>query len=308
VAVRRESVVLDLDDRLTPGLIRAAAAAGVLDRELNKLDGQSTRTSRGLASTEAEVKNLDRTAGGSTKTIDRYSGRIGLLGDALLTLGPAAVTVGATAVPVVAALSSELGFAAVGAGTAMLAFKDLGPALTAFNKAAAAPTATNIAAAQTAMDKIPPSAQRFVLELHRLNPEMAKLREAAGAGLFEGLTSGIHAAERDLPIARQALRGVSTEMGHLADEAGHALASDQWRPFLRFVGAEAPHALDDMGRAAGSVAHGLAGLWMAFGQENRILSAGIVGLAHDFDMWANSVGGPRASRTSSPTSTPTARG
>jgi hypothetical protein len=198
--------------------------------------------------------------------------------------------IGAVAVPAVAGLASELGFAAVGAGTAVLAFHGLGDALTKFNKAALEPTATNIANAQVAMEKIPPSAQAFVLQLHQLNPELDRLRRSAASGLFEGLSTGLRSASADLPLVRRLVGDVSTELGVLGREGGRSLSSNQWKPFLRFVDAEAPQALDHMGHAVGAATHGLAELWMAFAPVSRDMDQGILHLAQDFDRWATSLG------------------
>jgi hypothetical protein len=267
------------DDRLgtvSSGFDRVATSERKVTAETRRVD--------------TSASNLNRSLDKSSRSIDKFSGRLALVAHVGATVAPALVPIGAVAVPAVTALASELGFAAVGAGTAMLAFHGLGDALNKFNKAEAEPTATNIAAAQQAMDKIPPSAQAFVLELHRLNPELDKLRQSAGAGLFDGLSAGLHAASTDLPLVRNLVGDVSTELGVLGREAGQSLASSRWRPFLRFVDNEAPQALDHMGHAVGATTHGLAELWMAFAPVNRDIDSGILALARDFDQWATSLG------------------
>lgn len=290
MAVRRESVVLDLDDRLTPGLVRAAAAAALLDRELNKVGGTSVGASRETSAAEQEVKKLGNTAEHSGNQINQFSGRLGLLIDAAVVLGPSLIPIGAEAVPAISGLAAAFASAGAGAITAKLAFEGVGTALKAFNKASLAPTAANITAAHVAMDKLPKSAQGFVLELHKLGPEVLKLREAAGTGLFPGITQGLHTLQRDTPIARRDLHSIGLELGSLAEKAGKSLTSDTWRPFLRFVGTEAPVELDALGRSAGSVAHGFAELWMAFTPLNRGFDDGLVRLTADFDKWATSLG------------------
>lgn len=289
MAVRRESVVLDLEDRLTPGMLRAAAATGVLDHELNKLSGDSVNTSRSVSRAEGEVQKLGRTSESGGRSIDKLSGRLGLLVQVGLAVGPALVPIGAVGVQAIAGLSSEMGFAAIGAGTMVLAFHNVGKALTAFNKAELAPTTANIAAAQQAMDALPPSAQRLVLTLHQLQPELSRLQESAASGFFPGLTAGLQSVRSDGPLAERAIHGIGLELGHLAHEAGDALASDEWRPFLKFIGRDAPLELDKLGHATGDVTHGLAMLWMALDPANRNFSAGTERVAADFDRWATNL-------------------
>jgi hypothetical protein len=283
VATRLERVVLELDDNLSSGMVKAAAATALLKRELDSMGGSARGAER---DTEQLGKSSDR-AGAS---IDRLSGRMVLIAHSIAALGPALVPIVGVAIPAIVGLASELGFAAVGAGTTALAFHGLGDALTKFNKASLDPTATNIKNAQIAMDKIPSSAQRFVLELHRMTPAMDELRRAAGDNLFPGLTEGLHALSADMPIAKRALSDVSHELGILGARAGHSLSSDKWTPFLHFIDQEAPRAIDDLGTTVGSLTHGLAELWMAFTPLNQGFSSGLVHLAADFDRWATSLG------------------
>lgn len=290
MAVRRESVVLDLDDRLTPGLVRAAAAAGLLDRELKGLDGRSVSTSRAMSDLEGETTKASRSFESGGRSIDKYSGRLGLLISGLTAIGPATVPIAAVAVPAVTALASGLGFAVAGAGTFVLAFNNVGSALTAVNKAALEPTTANLQAAHLAMEKLPPDARAFVRELQSLRPELTRLQAVAGSGLFPGLTAGLRSVQSDGPLVERAIRGISGELGNLSRQAGKSLGSSEWKPFLRFVGTEAPHELGILGRATGETAHGLAELWMAFTPLNRGVDAGILKLAHDFDQWATSLG------------------
>jgi hypothetical protein len=290
VATRRERVVIELEDGLTAGVLREAAAVAVLNRELDKLGRGSTSAKRSIDPLANEtLPKTTRNADSAGKSIDKLSGRIELFAHGLAAIDPAAVPIGAVAIPAISTLASGLGFLTVGAGTTVLAFHNLGDALTKFNKAAAEPTATNIAAAQAAMDKIGPSAQQFVLELHKLGPELVRLQEAAGSGLFPGLTAGIHEAQAALPAVERIFHRVGTEMGNLSAEAGQSLGGPEWAPFLKFIGDEAPHALSQMGHALGSVTHGLAELWMATQPLNSGGLDWIENAANGFDRWATGI-------------------
>jgi hypothetical protein len=287
MAVRRERVVIELEDGLTAGVLREAAAVAILNRELKSLSGQSVNAKRSMDPLAREtLPQTQRNADSAGRSIDKLSGRLALFAHAGAALGPGLVPIGAVGVAAISTLTSALGFATIGAGTTMLAFHGLGDALTKFNKAAAAPTATNIAAAQAAMDKIGPSAQAFVLELHKLGPELTRLQQAAGSGLFPGLTAGIKEAQDALPAVERIFRRVGSEMGNLAGEAGKSLGGPHWAPFLKFIGDEAPHALAQMGHALGSVTHGLAELWMATAPLNSGGLDWIANAADGFDRWA----------------------
>lgn len=287
MATRRERVVIELEDGLTAGVLREAAAVALLNRELDKLGRESTSAKRSMDPLSREtLPQATRNADSAGKSIDKLSGRIELFARGLAAVGPATIPIGAIAIPAVSTLASGLGFLAVGAGTTVLAFHGLGDALTKFNKAAAEPTATNIAAAQAAMDKIGPSAQEFVLELHKLGPELVRLQQAAGSGLFPGLTDGIREAQAALPAVERIFSRVGTEMGTLSAEAGKSLGGHEWAPFLKFIGDEAPHALSQLGHALGSVTHGLAELWMATQPLNSGGLDWIEAAAKGFDHWA----------------------
>lgn len=291
MTVRRESVVLDLDDRVSPGLLRVAAASEVADQALQHMGGSQANASRTSRQLENDTDSLGRSVERNASSIDKYSGRLSLLVSGLAAVGPAAIPITAVAIPAVTTLGANVTSLGAGVGVTELAFHGLGSTLQKFNKAYAEPTATNIAAAQQAMDALPPSAQRLVLELHRLMPLFDKLRQdAAGGGLASGLSDGLHSVLQDTPIIRQGIRGISAELGELAREGGHALSSQQWRPFLRFVGEEAPRDLRIMSVATGDVAHGLAQILMAFGPLTHQVDGGLLKLAQDFDHWATSLG------------------
>lgn len=290
MTVRRESVVLDLDDRVSPGLLRVAAAAEIADRSLEHLGGQQVSASRTTRELDADTDRLSQRVERGASSIDQYSGRLGLLISGLAAVGPAIVPITAVAIPAVTTLGSNVVALGLGVGVAELAFHGLGDALGKFNKAQAEPTATNIANAQAAMDKLPASSQRLVLELSRLTPLFDKLRDdAASGGLTAGVTDGLHALLEDTPLVRQAIRGISGELGALSRDAGESLASSRWRPFLRFAGDEAPQALHTMASATGDVAHGLAEILMAFDPLDDQVNRGVLGLAQDFDRWATSL-------------------
>jgi hypothetical protein len=64
MATRRESVILDLEDRVSPGLLKVAASAEVADEALQHLDGAQLRASGSSRTLESDtgrlVRGLDR--------------------------------------------------------------------------------------------------------------------------------------------------------------------------------------------------------------------------------------------------------
>jgi len=269
--------------RSTRGISSVNQKLGTTDSQLRKVSTSARRLGTDFDQTRLKVDT-------GARSIDRYSGRLGVLLDLVLGLGPGLIPIGAVAVPAVAALGTNL-LGVVGAlGVAKLAIVGVGDALKAVNKYALDPTQENLTAAHQALEQLPPSARRFTLELAAMRPELKNLQSIAANGLLPGVQQGLQSLVGDLPIVRQGIRGISTELGNLAADAGASLSSDRWQPFLKFVSREAPIGLGVMGHALGDVTHGVAELFMAFGSTTHDIDRGILRLADDFDRWASSVG------------------
>lgn len=264
---------------------------GKTSTELDKTTTAAKRTETGLRGVDQRVQSTSRSFEQGSRSIDKYSGRLGILLDLGAALGPALIPIGAELIPLITTATADIGFLAAGAGVAVLAFHGLGTALTAFNKAAAQPTATNIAAAQVALDKLPPSAQAFIIELHRLNPELTALRQSAASGLFPGLDEGLHSLIQTGPLARRTVHGIALEMGSLGAEAGKAVSGPEGKAFLRYFGREAPLAIHQLGDATGFAADGVFRLIRDFTPLTHDVNGGILRLAKNFDDFTKSKGG-----------------
>ena len=287
MAVRRERVELDLVDHLSGGMLTAAAATGVLKRELNSLSRDSIRTQRSVSDIDRPIQSLGRSSNTSSREVDRLSGRMRILADVAAILGPSLIPIGAIGVPAVAGLASQLGFAAVAGGTAILAFQGVGDALKALNDYQLSPTEAHLKALQDKMSALGPAGRDFVRELQRLRPVLQELQNVAQAGLFPGVTEGLKAMETALPKVEAVVEAVSAALGNIAADTGKSLASDRWTPFLDFIAREAPSALHDMADAAGNTIHALAQLWMAFDPLNDDFSHWLVRATEDLDRWAS---------------------
>lgn len=286
MATRRERVILELEDNFTSGMARAAASAALLNRELDSLSRDSVRTQRSFTNIERSSTGFGRSTERTGSQIDRLSGRLRVLTDVATVLTPALSPIGGVIVPAISGLASQLGFAAVAGGTAVLAFQGIGDALKTLDKAALDPTRENLEAANLAMAKLSPSARRFASEIRGLIPEAQRLRGIAAEGLFPGVIEGLESLEAVLPRIEQIVAAVSTELGDIAADTGASLASDRWAPFLDFIAAEAPSALADMADAAGNVAHSMANLWMAFDPLNDDFSNWLVDATESLDEWS----------------------
>ncbi len=211
-------------------MARAAAVTAVLNKELDSLSHESVRTQRSFSDIDRSTNSFGRNADKAGKSIDKLSGRLRILTDVATLLAPAGIAIGAEAIPAVAGLASEFGFAALAAGTALLAFNGVGDALTKVNKAAIDPTTANLKNANLALGKLSPAARAFIGELRSLIPAAKELQTVAGNGLFPGVTEGLDALEGALPRVEAIVSAVSKELGSIAADTGASLASDRWAP------------------------------------------------------------------------------
>jgi hypothetical protein len=277
---------LELDDRFTSGMAKAAAAAALFDKQIGKSGKSTDKFGRELSKAEGDTTRLSGTLSRSTRELDSYSGRLGLLASTLGAIGPAAVPIAAVAIPAVTGLAQQLGLAALAGGTAVLAFQGVGDALTAMNKAHLEPTAANLEKAREAMERLSPAARDLVLKLESMRGELGKLKEAAGSGILPGATAALDDLEKRLPIVERILHQVSLAVGDALRDGAASLAGPEWDKFFRFIATEARPELTKLAKSVGNVAHGLAEMWIAFGPLNSDFSSWMLKASRDFNAWA----------------------
>jgi hypothetical protein len=91
--------------------------------------------------------------------------------------------------------------------------------------------------AATALDKLPPSAQRFAHFLFGLKPKVDELRETAADGLLPGVERGIKSALPLFPRLRAAIGGTTEVLSKAAEKAGDFVGSKGFgRDFSRITG------------------------------------------------------------------------
>lgn len=261
MGTRHEKVVLSIEDGLTPGLGRAAAAAALLDHNLEELDGTSIRTSRSMRSANQSVEAFSTSTRRSAPDLNQYTGRLAAMATAAVTLGPALIPLGAAAVPVVTTLAAGMGAAAGAAGVLSLAFAGVGEAVEAVSTYKLEPTAQNLARVQQAMDELGPSGAQFVLTLDEMAPALDELQRAAGDGIFPGFDRGLRELRTELPGVRALVEDLSSTVGELGEASADSLANDDdWAEFFDLIGTEGASSLDSFGRATGNFVAGVANL------------------------------------------------
>ncbi|HET9197647.1 MAG TPA: NlpC/P60 family protein, partial [Solirubrobacterales bacterium] len=91
-------------------------------------------------------------------------------------------------------------------------------------------------AAATALDKLPPSAQRFAHFLFGLKPKVDELRETAADGLLPGVERGIKSALPLFPRLRAAIGGTTGVLSRANEKAGEFIGSKGFgRDFSRIT-------------------------------------------------------------------------
>lgn len=287
MATRRERVVLELEDHFSTGMAKAAAAAALLDKSLDDLKRSARLTNATTHASEREINGLTRSLRRNGPEIDRFSGRLRLMADTMSILGPSLVPVAAVGVPAVAGLASQLGFAALGMTSLVVASQGVGDALKAVNDAALEPTAANLEKASEAMRNLGPEAREFVAHFQDIRPALADIRHAAAAGWFPGLSESLDSLERVAPRVASMFENIGRTGGALVADGADALAGPEWTEFLSFVENNAPQALDDLGRTIGNVVLGLSDLWMAFDPLNDDFSSWLLDASRSFAEWAD---------------------
>lgn len=270
MGTRRERVILELDDNLTPGLARAAVAAKGLDRELNRASGSS---------------------GKADSSINQLTGRLRLATDAALLLGPALVPIGAVGFAGLVGLTNQLGLAAIAGGTAMVAFQGVGDALGAINEARLDPTIKNVEKVNEAMSRLGPDAQGIAVQLGGFAAAWTEVRDSTAAALFPEVVKNFDDLYDVLPPVEHLLTNVAGVLGEVAANGIESLGSDRWAGIFDSLATDAPQQLGLLASTIGDLAHGLGELWTAFGPLNTSFSGWLADVADSFDSWAGGLEG-----------------
>ncbi len=289
MATRRERVIVSLDDDFSGPMTRCVGATALLNAELDRLSGQAVMSSRFARTVERDMDGVATSAKKADSSINQLSGRLSLLGRFLAVFGPGAVPVGAVAVAGIAGIATQLGLAATGGLSLIVALQGVGDALKAVEAARLDPTAENLAKAEAAMAKLAPEAQQFVARFQEIRPVLGDLQKAAARGWFPGLTEALGSLETAAPRIERILEAVSKAGGDAVAGGAESLAGDRWRDFFDYVADEAPQAVTDLSKAIGSLGHGLAEVLMIMDPASDGLRGWLLEVTSAFDDWATNL-------------------
>ncbi|MBM7518269.1 hypothetical protein [Nocardioides nitrophenolicus] len=273
-------------DRTTKSTKEYSLETAVAEERTNRFRKGLREQAKAAIDAEQGIDRLSDSAVRGGRAIDQYSGRLGILLRGFAVLGPTLAPIATVGVAGVAGLASQLGFAATGALSLVVAAQGVGDALKAVNEAALEPTTANLEKAREAMSRLGPEAQAFVTRFQEIRPALTDIRDAAAAGWFPGLTESLTELEDIAPEVATLFNEIGTVGGNLVAEGAAAFAGPEWADFRHFVAMEAPKALNDLGHTLGNVAKGLAELWMAFGPLNSSFSSWLLDASRGFADWA----------------------
>lgn len=317
MATRRERVILEMEDQFTSKSARAAAAAALLDKNLDSLSKHATTASRDISRAEKNTDKLTRTmsdlnaemvganreisrvsdnsrglprlgsdADRTGRQIDRLSGRLALLAQAAAVLGPGLIPIGAATLPAIAGMTGQLGALAGALGVTLLAFNGLGDGIKAVNEYQLEPTQANLEKVREEFRRLGPDGRQFVMFLDSIEPQLKSIQMAARAGLFPGVEDGITSLLGLLPQVRSITREIAEGMGQIAAEAGADLASPRWEEFFDYLEREANPILVSLGRTLGNFANGFAQLLVEFSPLSTGFTDGLERMSAAFADWA----------------------
>lgn len=294
MATRYERVVVELQDEFTTKMARIAAETAAADKAMADFGGTAGKTGRELESGRKALDDNGRAiqqhgqkVRAASDDLNKYTGRLNLLLTAVTTIGPGLIPLTAGLIPAVTGLAAGFGAAAGAAGVAMLAFHGVGDAIKAVDAYQITPTTANLKKMRDALDGLGPAGADFAKFISGLEPELHALQDTAREGMFPGIEAGIKELMPLLPEVQRIIGGISTELGTLAEKAGHGLANDaSFQQFFHYIETDAAPTMDAFAKATGHVASGLASLTVAFAPVNRDFAAGMEHAAASFDTWA----------------------
>lgn len=261
--------------------------------EMALADQRAARLRRSLREQADELLDLetavDRTGDAFRRgesDLNRYSGRLRLITEAITVFGPGLIPLGGAAIPALAGLTAGLTAAAGAAGIALIAFNGVGDALEAIDAFQLSPTTDNLHAMQEALDSLGPAGADFARFIDSLGPELESIQSVVRAGLFPGIEDGIKNLLPLLPQVERILFDIATALGQVVSEAGAGLAGGGFAAFFDYLENDAAPTLISFAHATGNVAEGLASLMVAMAPLSSDFAGGLERATRSFANWS----------------------
>jgi hypothetical protein len=287
MAERRESVRLELNDAgFSTGMVKSAAATGMLERALKSLDGTTVNVHEHISQSSTGFDGMGRSARDADGSINQLTGRLRVLGEVAAVLAPALTPIGGVGIAGIGGLANQMGIAAVAGGVLIGSLQGVGDALGAMNDAANDPSDKNIEKAAEALERLSPAARDFAEAAFDLKPALLGIRDLGAESLIPGLTESLDDLERLAPKVGAIFEAFGGALGDIAADSAASLASERWADFFRFIETEGPTTLAELAATVGDLTHGFSELWQAFQPLNSDFSSWLMGVAEGFDDWA----------------------
>jgi hypothetical protein len=287
MAERRESVRLELNDAgFSTGMVKSAAATGLLERALKSLDGTTVNVHEHISQSSTGFDGMGRSARDADGSINQLTGRLRVLGEVAAVLAPALTPIGGVGIAGIGGLANQMGIAAVAGGVLIGSLQGVGDALGAMNDAANDPSDKNLEKAAEALERLSPAARDFAEAAFDLKPALLGIRDLGAESLIPGLTESLDDLERLAPKVGAIFEAFGGALGDIAADSAASLASERWADFFRFIETEGPTTLGELAATVGDLTHGFSELWQAFQPLNSDFSSWLMGVAEGFDDWA----------------------
>jgi len=280
------------------GVPKVLTEIEAVERALSKID-------RKRVAPKVDGNSLTRLGGMAQKA----SGSMGALGLAALALGPAIVPVAAAGTAAMGGLASGLGVAAIGAGSFGMVLKTQLSGISAFstriNEAQMKVNATfgpafvkQHAAAVKQLellqrqltDRFGPGAIAAVHSWQKMKGALQSFQQSFNPQITSLIVAGTHTITTGLKLLKPVTAAAGNAFVTLTKMAGTALQSPFWKGFFGWMAREAGPAIVALGRIIGNLAHGFAGLMMAFTPMSHGIMNGLVRMTAGFARWATHLG------------------
>lgn len=311
---------LDVDrDPFTEGLRVARAQADEFERRqvTAKVDADTSHADAKLMAfrarqdgddinipVEVDTAKADAELAATRTAASSAAGRGGFGG--LLAAG---VALGPALIPVLATLTAgtgafALGLTAAGTGVGAFAliavpsFKHIGEAqkqITAAQKEYTAAVtdkgrAVALAKEKAAWDSLTPAEQKASKALDSVEEKFHEIQKALAPVVLGALVPWLGAAKEGLGFLPGLVTPAAAAIKGLGQDVKTALGSPFWKGFFDFLGKEAGPAITTFGHVLGDLAHGFAGILMAFAPMAHDVERGVVRLSAAFARWGEHLG------------------